>query len=146
MELVFPKLFFDTLALGLYPSSSLRQAADLAGVHGLSLVVILINEGFALSLLTLATRSKEARISQSLLPAALAVAAVLALFGYGGARLAALARGGERPAITVGVVQANITNYDKLRAEKGAYETVRTVLDTHLRSLTRSAREALPIS
>ena len=131
VELVFPKLFFDTVALGLYPSTYLRQAADLAGVHGLSLVVILINEGFALSLLTLASRSKEARISQSVLPAALALAAVLALFGYGGARLAALARGGERSAITVGVVQANITNYDKLRAEKGAYETVRTVLDTH---------------
>ena len=131
VELVFPKLFFDTVALGLYPSSYLRQAADLAGVHGLSLVVVLVNEGFALSLLSLASRSKEERISQSALPAALALAAVLALFGYGGARLASLARGGERPAITVGVVQANITNYDKLRAEKGAYETVRTVLDAH---------------
>ena len=131
VELVFPKLFFDTLALGLHPSSYLRQGADLAGVHGLSFVLILVNEGLALSLLRLAGRPRGAGIAPSARPAALALAAVLALFGYGGARLAALARGGERPAVTVGVVQANITNYDKLRAEKGAYETVRTVLDTH---------------
>ena len=131
VELVFPKLFFDTLALGLHPSLYLRQAADLAGVHGLSFVLILVNEGLALSLLRLASRPRGARISPAVLPAALAFAAVLALLGYGRARLAALARGGERPAITVGIVQANITNYDKLRAEKGAYETVRTVLVTH---------------
>lgn len=131
VELVFPKLFFDTLALGLYPSSSLRQAADLAGAHGLSLVMILVNEGIALSILRLAARPRGGRLTPSLLPAALALSAVLALFGYGQGRLAALARGGERPAINVGIVQANITNYDKLRAEKGAYETVRTVLDTH---------------
>lgn len=131
VELVFPKLFSDTVALGLHPSTYLRQAADLAGVHGLSFVVILVNEGLTLSLLCLASRPQGARFSRSALPAALAFAAVLALFGYGRARLAALAGGGERPAITVGIVQANITNYDKLRAEKGAYETVRTVLDTH---------------
>ena len=129
--LVFPKLFFDTLALGLHPSLYLRQAADLAGVLGLSFVVILVSEGLALSLLRLATRPRGSRISPSVSPAALAFAAVLALLGYGRARLAALAEGGERPAITVGVVQANITNYDKLRAEKGAFETVRTLLDTH---------------
>lgn len=131
VELVFPKLFSDTLALGLYPSSSLRQAADLAGVHGLSLVALLVNEGLALALLRLTARPREAPLSRSLRPAALALAAVLALFGYGRARLATLAKRGDGPAITVGIVQANITNYDKLRAEKGAYETVRTVLDTH---------------
>jgi apolipoprotein N-acyltransferase len=131
VELVFPKLFCDTVALGLHPSSYLRQAADLAGVHGLSFVVILVNEGLALSLLRLAARPRGGRISPSILPAALAFSAVLALLGYGRARLASLAEGGERPAITVGVVQANITNYDKLRAEKGAFETVRTILDTH---------------
>jgi apolipoprotein N-acyltransferase len=131
VELVVPKLFFDTLALGLHPSLSLRQAADLAGVHGLSLVLILVNDGLTLSLLNLAARPRGARIAPLLLPGALALTAVLALFGYGRARLAMLAGNGERPAINVGIVQANITNYDKLRAEKGAYETVRTVLDTH---------------
>ncbi len=131
VELVFPKLFFDTLALGLHPSLYLRQAADLAGVHGLSFVVILVNEGLALSILSLVARPRGGRISPSALPAALAVAAVMALLGYGRARLAALAEGDERPAFTVGIVQANITNYDKLRAEKGAFETVRTILDAH---------------
>lgn len=131
VELVFPKLFFDTLALCLHPSLYLRQAADLAGVHGLSFVVILVNEGLALSILSLAARPRGGRISPSAVPAALAFAAVLALLGYGRARLAALAEGDERPAFTVGIVQANITNYDKLRVEKGAFETVRTILDTH---------------
>jgi apolipoprotein N-acyltransferase len=144
VELVFPKLFFDTVGLGLHPSVYLRQAADLAGVHGLSLVVILVNEGLALSLLRLAARPRGARLWPSILPAALACSAVLALLGYGGARLSALARGGERPAINVGLVQANITNYDKLRAEKGAFETVRTILDTHFALSDRIRAQSAP--
>ena len=130
VELVFPKLFFDTVALGLHPAASLRQGAELVGVHGLSFVLLLVNEAITLSILRLARAPKARGAEHPAMPAALALAAVLVWAGYGRARREALAEA-KGPAITVGIVQANITNYDKLRAEKGAFETVRTILDTH---------------
>src|SRR5207253_1024234 len=43
-EWLVPKLLGDTLGIGLYPSRILRQAADLAGLGGLTLIVVLVNE------------------------------------------------------------------------------------------------------
>lgn len=134
VELVYPKLFFDTLGMGLYPSLHLRQGADLAGVHGLSLLVLLVNECAALSIrrwLAAAPAAPAERLPRVLLPLAGALAAVLGLAAYGAVRLSGLKALAEAPGHVVGLVQANITNYDKLRAEQGAFETVRTILDTH---------------
>ena len=50
-EWAIPKLFADTLGHGLYPSVWLRQAADVAGAHGLTFALLLANE----SILALAT-------------------------------------------------------------------------------------------
>jgi len=133
VELLFPKLFFDTVALGLHPSASLRQGAELVGVHGLSFLLLLVNEGLTLSIVRLARAPKARGAEHPALPAVLVLLAVLGWAGHGHARRAALAEGAGGPVITVGVVQANITNYDKLRAEKGAFETVRTILDTHFK-------------
>lgn len=134
VELLYPKLFFDTLGLGLYPSLHLRQGADLAGVHGLSLLVLLINECAALAVrrwLAAARREPAERLQRVLLPLAGALAAVLGLAAYGAARLSGLKAVAAAPGRVIGLVQANITNYDKLRAEQGAFETVRMILDTH---------------
>ncbi|MRG91420.1 apolipoprotein N-acyltransferase [Polyangium spumosum] len=133
VELVFPKLFFDTVALGLHPSAAFRQGAELVGVHGLSFVLLLVNEGLTHSIVRLARAPKARGADHPALPAALVLLAVLAWFGHGRARLAALAAANGGAAITVGIVQANITSYDKLRAEKGAFETVRTILDAHFK-------------
>ncbi|MDC3956999.1 apolipoprotein N-acyltransferase [Polyangium jinanense] len=140
VELVFPKLFFDTVGLGLHPAASLRQGAEIVGAHGLSFLLLLVNEGLALSIVRLVRAPKDRGFAHPALPAALVILAVLAGVGYGRARRAALAEANTRPAILVGVVQANITNYDKLRAEKGAFETVRTILDTHFK-LSDAIRE-----
>jgi apolipoprotein N-acyltransferase len=43
-EWAVPKLFADTLGHGLYASALMRQAADLAGAHGLTFVLIIGNE------------------------------------------------------------------------------------------------------
>ncbi len=43
-EWAFPKLFADTLGHGLYASALLRQAADIAGAHGLTFLLIVANE------------------------------------------------------------------------------------------------------
>jgi apolipoprotein N-acyltransferase len=60
-----------------------------------------------------------------------AAALVGATLLYGHLRLAAVEARTRPQEISIGLVQANITNYDRLRAEKGAFETVRMVLDTH---------------
>ena len=133
-ELLYPKLFFDTLGLGLYPSPSLRQGADLAGVHGLSLLVLLANEMVAAAARRAAAAPPGGAVERArpaLLPLSGALALALALFAYGQLRVRQLDARSGGPARTIGVVQANITNYDRLRAEKGAFETVRLILDTH---------------
>ncbi|WP_437759729.1 apolipoprotein N-acyltransferase [Sorangium sp. So ce1389] len=142
-ELLAPKLFFDTLGQGLYPSLALRQVADIAGVHGLTLLLLLVNEGVAETLrramsLRAAAPGRVAggepwllRPGRALLPLAGALALVIAASGYGHVRYAEVAAGSRSSGYTIGLVQANITSYDKLLAEKGAFASVRTILDAH---------------
>lgn len=137
-ELVVDKLLFDTMGQGLYPSRYLRQAADLAGVHGLSFLLVLANEAVVTALGRWAlARSGRAEGGGSaaraaLGPAGVAAAIAAALWAYGYLRYGAIAaREGAAPKSRVGVVQANVTNYDKMKAEKGAFETVRAILDAH---------------
>jgi len=136
-ELLLPKLFFDTLGMSLYPSVYLRQAADLAGVHGLTILIIVVNECVLAAVRRGIPRPspespKPRRWQDGPIPAiAGAAALVSATFLYGHLRLAAVEARTRPQGISIGLVQANITNYDRLRAEKGAFETVRMVLDTH---------------
>jgi apolipoprotein N-acyltransferase len=52
--------------------------------------------------------------------------------GYGQARLATLAAApSDAPTVKVAMIQASLTDYEKMRAEIGAYGVVRRVLDTH---------------
>ncbi|MFO0592340.1 MAG: apolipoprotein N-acyltransferase [Polyangiaceae bacterium] len=134
VEKACPKLFFDTLGQGFYPSPLLRQAADLAGVHGLTLAALLVAE----AILAAAAPAKEpdkasfrgAHLDRYR-PLVVALVGVAMWLGHGASRRAAL----SAPAtahVDIGVVQANITAYEKLRAEKGAFETVAYILDTHV--------------
>jgi apolipoprotein N-acyltransferase len=128
-EWLLPKLFADTLGQGLYPSVYLRQGADLAGAHGLTVLLLLGNECVLALGRALATREDRRR---ALAPLAVLVALGMSGFGYGAWRLRQVEEhtqpGRE---FVVGAVQANITKYEKLAAEVGTYEVVRRVLDTH---------------
>jgi apolipoprotein N-acyltransferase len=55
-EWALPKLFADTIGHGFYASSLMRQAADVAGAHGLTCVLIVANE---CALATVQTLSRE---------------------------------------------------------------------------------------
>lgn len=126
-EWLVPKLLGDTLGHGLLPSATLRQAADLGGAAGLTFVLILANEAFAL-----AWARRRDGVRASARPLAFALALPLALAGYGALRLASLPQAGaDAPRLRVGMVQSNIVDYERLRREMGAYAVVRTVLDTH---------------
>lgn len=136
-EWLFPKLLGDTLAHGLFPSATLRQVADLGGAAGATLLVILVNEALALAVL----RARP-NLRTALVPTALAAGVVVAMAGYGQARLHMLhsAPADAAAPLRVGMVQSNIVDYERLRQENGAYAVVRHVLDTHY-ALSRAAIE-----
>ncbi|WNG26122.1 apolipoprotein N-acyltransferase [Cystobacter fuscus] len=130
-EWLCPKLFAETLGQGFYASESLRQVADLAGAHGLTFLLLIGNECVLAAGKALAARESPRRVA---VPLAVLAVLVLAGSGYGRLRIWQVARATARePTLEVGVVQANITQYDKLAAETGMYEVVRMILDTHYR-------------
>ncbi|WP_051282715.1 apolipoprotein N-acyltransferase [Silanimonas lenta] len=129
-EALLPKLLGDTLGHGLHGSAWLRQAADLGGATGLTVVLLLANE--ALARAWQQRHAGAARLARPLL-AAVSLAAGLAL--YGAWRLpqveAAMAEAASAPALRVAMVQSNLTDYERRRRESSAYDVVREVLDTH---------------
>ena len=124
-EWAVPRLLGDTLGDGLYPSRLLRQAADVGGATGLTLLLLLSNEAIALAV---SRRRDGLRATTRPIAAAVAIPALLA--AYGAITLAALAPSTGKP-LRVGLVQSNIVDYERLRRESGAAAVVRQVLDTH---------------
>lgn len=123
-EWLWPKLLGDTLGHGLHPAAALRQAADLGGAAGLTVLLLLVNETLAAAL----ARRGRARAR----PLVLAALVTTLAWGYGAVRLQWLERDAQgRAPLRVAMVQANIVDYERLRREAGAYAVVRRVLDTH---------------
>ena len=128
-EWLYPKLLGDTLGHGLAPSDTLRQVADLAGAPGLTLLLLVVNALLAAA----PVRMREAGWRGGVAPLLALIAVVAGMGGYGLWRLDQLRQAQAEPAasLRVGLVQANLTDYERLRAEMGAYAVVRRVLDTH---------------
>jgi hypothetical protein len=130
-EWALPKLFADTLGYGLYPSVWLRQGADVVGVSGLTFALVVANDAvLALARAGMAPRAGLRRLVE---PTAVLVGILAALGGYGALRVRTLAAA-DRPAdaVVAGIVQANLSRYDALRAEVGTYEAVRRIVDDHV--------------
>jgi len=135
-EWLLPKLLGDTLGHGLYPSLPLRQLADLGGAAGITLMLLLVNEGFAAGI-----RQRRAGTRRWSMPLAAVAALLIGWLGYGSWRVSTLAaQASEGEPLRVGMVQTNIVDYERLRRERGAYEVVREVLDTHF-AMSRAAVE-----
>ena len=124
-EALVPRLLGDTLGHGLWPSRVLRQAADLGGATGLTLALLLANEGVAAAI---ARRRGGPRAIAW--PLGLAAAIPLLLAGYGFATLPGETAAAGKP-LKLGLAQSNIADYERLRRERGTAAVVREVLDTH---------------
>jgi apolipoprotein N-acyltransferase len=138
-EWLWPKLFGDTLGHGLLPSATMRQVADLGGAAGLTVCLILSSEALAIAI----SRWRSGRRHLVWSPLALAALIPISMAGYGHVRLPTLfpAAGAEPvPALRIGLIQSAIIDYDRMRAEIGAYAVVREVLDTHF-GMSRAAIE-----
>lgn len=127
-EWLVPKVLGDTLGHGLFPSALLRQVADLGGAAGLTVLLLLVNEAVAFAI-----GQRQRGLRALLRPLVLAAAIVAGMAAYGAMRRADLQApsADHVPALRVAMVQASITDYERLRREIGAYGVVRRVLDTH---------------
>lgn len=136
-EWLWPKLLGDTLGHGLGPAVWLRQVADLGGATGITFLLILVNEA-----LTQAVAQRREGVRKVMRPLVLAAALPAMMASYGVVRLATIesALGAPAAAMRIAMVQANITDYERLRREHGTYAVVREVLDTHF-ALSRAAIE-----
>ena len=139
----FGKLLGDTIGHGLFASPRIRQAADLAGAHGLTFALLLVNECALATAKALAAPGllSRARWRLACTPAAAAAGLVLALTGYGAWRLARLElETAAAPLVTAGLVQADISRYGELAREHGTYDAVRGHPRRAVRALARGAR------
>ncbi|OYU46156.1 MAG: apolipoprotein N-acyltransferase [Burkholderiales bacterium PBB4] len=124
-EWLVPKVLGDTFGHGLYPSAVLRQNAAWGGAAVLTAALLLTNECVARAF---ACRGQgAAAIARSL---ALALGLTLLLAGAGLMALHTAPPPSGTP-LRVGLVQANIVDYERLRHEKGTHAVVRQILDTH---------------
>jgi apolipoprotein N-acyltransferase len=131
-EWLLPKLFGDTLGHGLYPARTLRQAADLAGVPGLSLVVLAVNESVLAALRARWMPNVHGRLARGAAALSLGLVVLVTVAAYGRHRLRALdAEAAAGEPIRVAVVQADVGQYARLAAEAGTYDAVRRILDAH---------------
>ena len=124
-EWALPKVLGDTLGYGLYPSAVMRQFADLGGSAGLTVLLLLANEGFALAWARRAGGWRKVRkpmIYAALVPGVIAAYGLFAL---------ALHPAPSGETLRVGMVQSNLVDYEQRRRESGAQAVVREVLDTH---------------
>ena len=127
-----PKLFGDTIGYPLYGSLWLRQGADVAGVPGLTLVVVAVNECASAVVRAYGARATTPSWARRALAPALGGAGLLlALAAYGFWRCEQLAVRPDAIPIRVGLVQADLGHYDRMAEEIGRFETVRTILDQH---------------
>jgi apolipoprotein N-acyltransferase len=124
-EWALPKVLGDTLGYGLYPSAVMRQFADLGGSAGLTVLLLLANEGFALAW---ARRAEGGRSAGKPLVLAALVPGVIAAYGFLALALHPAPAG---DALRVGLVQSNLVGYEERKREAGANAVVREVLDTH---------------
>ncbi|GAB6195619.1 apolipoprotein N-acyltransferase [Lysobacter xanthus] len=125
-EWLVPRVFDDTLGQGLQPSRLLRQGADLAGTSGLTLLALVVNEAVSRAI------ERRKGLRDALLRAiGVALLVPIALAGYGAMRLAQIERLPAGTPLRIGLVQAAIVDYERLRARIGAYAVVRRVLDAH---------------
>jgi len=131
VEWAVPKLFPVSLGHPLFGSNLLRQGADVAGVFGLSFIILLAND-CVLTMVRSAMSRNGGWMRKFFASAVCLAALVLVPSGYGVLRYHQIAaRDAQTDAITVGIVQAGISHYDRLAAEFGTYATVRAILDEH---------------
>ncbi len=136
-EWLCPRLFGDSLGHGLYAFATLRQGADIAGVVGLTFVIVLTNQAAYEAIRSLRGSHRRAFVAF-----AAAAALVGTLTAYGAWRLDRITEAETVGApLRAALVQANLADYDGLRERLGTFEAVRSILDAHEALSRRAVRD-----
>lgn len=130
-EWAWPKLLGDTIGYGFWAAPHLRQAADAIGAHGLTWVLLVVNECLLAAGRAVIEPERRHR-RRALAPLGCAATLLGALTAYGADRLQAHAPTPGARSLTVAAIQAGIGDHGRLAAEVGTYGAVRKVLDAHL--------------
>ena len=140
-EWLIPKLLGDTIGHGFLPAPAMRQAADLVGAPGLTVVLLLSNEATLAGLRAWWSGDRRRALRAASVVAGLAVL----LLGYGSWRLRALAAAtGAAPPLTVGVVQGGFADYAGLEKAHGTFEATRRILNDYF-ALSQDALRDGPV-
>jgi len=129
-EWLAPKLLGDTIGQGFLASRAMRQAADLVGAPGLTVVLLCANEAALVGFRALRGRDR-ARAARAVGTIALLV---VMLSVYGHWRLGHVERAASVVApVTVGVVQGGLGlgDYRRLRDGHGSFEATRRILNAY---------------
>ncbi len=123
IESLYPKLFLDTAGHAFYHSRVIRQLADIGGPFFLTTLVILMN---SLLYQFVHTRSKQVLAQCALLGTLIA--------GYGWIRITEYraVQSGNVPSLNLSMIQANIGDYLKIAAERGAVDATDAVMGKYL--------------
>ncbi len=141
VEWAIPKFFSDTLGHMLFGSVLLRQAADVAGILGLTFLLLLVNDCILVIIRNLFFRKGVKTARKVFAPAVCLVLLLLVPLGYGVVRHHQFTTvDTETKPVTAGLVQAGFSHFTYIAADFGEYMTVRTILDTHV-ALSRGALE-----
>ncbi len=136
IESIYPKLFLDTAGHAFYHSPVVRQLADLGGPFFLTSLVILLNELIY-----------ELFLYRTVLALRPVVVLAALIWTYGSVRneqyrfFKLMTR--KAPVLNVAMIQANIGDYLKVAAERGALNATDQVMDKYL-SLSTQALQASP--
>jgi apolipoprotein N-acyltransferase len=119
IDWILPKLFVDTLGHCFWQAERFRQVADLGGAALLTFIIVWTNE----AVLEIYEHRKQLRSSlrQWFPHAAIAACLIISSWTYGWFREAYVQEvmGESTRSIRMGVIQANIGDFDKLAAESG---------------------------
>lgn len=143
IESFYPKLFLDTAGHAFSAQLYFSQLADIGSVFFITMLTVTFAEAVALAatgILKKKNESIEARTTQlvhSLQEWALPALILIFGLGYGAFRVhqieSMLNAQSQKPALHVGVVQANIGDYLKIAAEQGLNDASDQVINEYLK-------------
>ncbi|MBU6153572.1 MAG: apolipoprotein N-acyltransferase [Bdellovibrionales bacterium] len=144
IESLYPKLFLDTAGHAFYHSSHVRQLADIGGPFFLTTIVILFN---GLFFRAIQNRDWRPLLQVLMLGSSILAYGSMRIQEYRLSRLEGTTEGPgttfRPPTLHLSLVQANIGDYLKIAAERGALDATDEVMEKFL-SLSSRALQSDP--
>ncbi len=127
LDWILPKIFLDTLGHSLYLSRYLNQSADIGGAHLLTFIIYFSNETLYQFI-----KSRKKPFTPQFITGIL-LFSLNFIYGYYRSHQIEKIMTAPHPTLQMGVIQANIGDFDKIAAENGVRGAAEKVLSTFFR-------------